>query len=35
LAVWGLWRYLRLRKNALQAQTPLHHEQAADAVAKD
>jgi cytochrome c-type biogenesis protein CcmH len=35
LAVWGLWRYLRLRKNALQAQTPLHQEQAADAVAKD
>ena len=35
LAVWGLWRYLRLRKNALQAQTPLHHEQAADAVTKD
>ena len=35
LAVWGLWRYLRLRKNALQAQTLLHQEQAADAVAKD
>ena len=35
LAVWGLWRYLRLRKNALQAQTPLHQEQSADVVAKD
>jgi cytochrome c-type biogenesis protein CcmH len=35
LAVWGLWRYLRLRRNALQVQTPAAQEQAADAVAKD
>ena len=35
LAVWGLWRYLRLRKNAMQVQTPSPHEQAADAVARD
>ena len=35
LAVWGLWRYLRLRRNALQMQTLAPHEQAADAVAKD
>jgi cytochrome c-type biogenesis protein CcmH len=35
LAVWGLWRYLRLRRNALQVQTLAPHEPAADAVAKD
>jgi len=35
LAVWGLWRYLRLRRNALQMQTLAPHEQAADAVSKD
>jgi cytochrome c-type biogenesis protein CcmH len=35
LAVWGLWRYLQLRKNALLAQAEPQHEPIVDTRAKD